>query len=440
MMVVDLPLSYFTSTLAGALTGRPGTSFLVDGGGAILGPPGCGESLAERWQGARRAQGRSSGLVRASPQVVDLAGRRARAARPRRSSVRTAGRSACWRRWLRSRRRCGRSPSPRWSMAAPERSSSCSRSSWSRGARAGGCAGCRRRPPSWRRATSGCACRRRAPTRSPTSGARSTSWRSPWLAGTPELGARTEEAQRRRQELEVLNTVIQAAHTSLDLRESLEAILDRLMALFDFMAGAIRLLDEPRDNLILVAHRGLRPSYAANPDSLAHGRGPQRAGAPNAAALAPERADRPRSVRGPGARGHGGGRRSLDPDPVEGPGLGAVVLMGQRKPEFTESRALAARQHRPGGWDRDAERAPLQPGASAAGGGGAAPGARGGAGGDRAVSDGDARPRPRPGSRGRARVRGDECRCREHPAAGRRHPSLRARSRTVRRIARRPSS
>ena len=83
-----------------------------------------------------------------------------------------------------------------------------------------------------------------------------------------ELGARTEEAQRRRQELEVLNEVIQAAHTSLDLRESLEAILDRLMVLFDFTAGAIRLLDETRDNLILVAHRGLRPSYAANPIPL----------------------------------------------------------------------------------------------------------------------------------------------------------------------------
>ena len=83
-----------------------------------------------------------------------------------------------------------------------------------------------------------------------------------------ELRARTEEAQRRRQELEVLNAVIQAAHTSLDLQESLEAILDRLMALFDFSAGGIRLVDESRDNLILVAHRGLRPSYAANPVSL----------------------------------------------------------------------------------------------------------------------------------------------------------------------------
>ena len=51
VIVLDLPLSYFVSTLAGALAGRPGTSFLVDANGAILGPPGAAESLAARWKG-----------------------------------------------------------------------------------------------------------------------------------------------------------------------------------------------------------------------------------------------------------------------------------------------------------------------------------------------------------------------------------------------------
>jgi len=88
-----------------------------------------------------------------------------------------------------------------------------------------------------------------------------------------EVRARTEEAQRGRQELEVLNTVIHAAHTSLDLKESLEAILDRLLALFDFSSGAVRLLDGTSDALVLVAQRGLRPTYAANPIPLRVGEG-----------------------------------------------------------------------------------------------------------------------------------------------------------------------
>ena len=138
-----------------------------------------------------------------------------------------------------------------------------------------------------------------------------------------EVRARTEEAQRQRQELEVLNTVIQAAHTSLDLQESLEAILDRLMALFDFSAGGIRLVDESRDSLILVAHRGLRPSYAANPVSLRPGEGDSgqtlRVGHP----LVLNERGAARALPGPGARGPGGRRRPLHPDPVQGRGARA---------------------------------------------------------------------------------------------------------------------
>ena len=57
----------------GRADGRPGTSFLVDGSGAILGPPGSAETLAERWRGP----GELSEILRTppgDPQVVDLAG------------------------------------------------------------------------------------------------------------------------------------------------------------------------------------------------------------------------------------------------------------------------------------------------------------------------------------------------------------------------------
>ena len=116
----------------------------------------------------------------------------------------------------------------------------------------------------------------------------------------------------------------------------------------------------------------------------------------------------------------------------KGQALGAVVLIGQRKPDFTDAEFSPARQHRPRGGDRDPERAPLQPDPGAAGGGGATPRAGGGPRRDRAVGDRDPRSRPRAGPRGRARVGGDGGGRREHPSAGRRHAPLRARPRTVR--------
>ena len=152
-----------------------------------------------------------------------------------------------------------------------------------------------------------------------------------------EVHARTEEAQRQRQELEVLNTVIQAAHTSLDLKESLEAILDRLLVLFEFTAGAIRLLDETGDNLILVAHRGLRPSYVANPLTLRAGEGDSgqtlRAGRPlvlnDPAQVAPYRERVP--------EGQEVGGVLLIPILSKGQPLGAVVLIGPQKLDFSET-------------------------------------------------------------------------------------------------------
>jgi hypothetical protein len=71
VVVLDIPMSYFTGILAGALAGRPGTSFLVDENGIILGPRGAAESLATLWKGP----GKLSAILRIypeTPQVVDL--------------------------------------------------------------------------------------------------------------------------------------------------------------------------------------------------------------------------------------------------------------------------------------------------------------------------------------------------------------------------------
>ena len=255
-----------------------------------------------------------------------------------------------------------------------------------------------------------------------------------------ELGARTEEAQRRRQELEVLNTVIQAAHTSLDLKESLEAIIDRLLALFDFSAGGIRLLNETGDQPDPGRAKGSATELCGQSGSLSFGRGRQRPGPSGRASPRPERPGPDRPLPGAGSRGPGGRRRPVDPDPVQGRGARRRRLGRASEAGLQRDRASPAGYHRPGGRDGHPERAPLQSDAGAAGGGGTTPGARRGPGGDRAVRDRDARPRPRAGPRGRARVRGDGRRCREHPSAGRRYPSLCARPRTVRGVARLRSS
>ena len=45
LKAAGLTVFHVVPTLAGALTGRPGTSFLVDGRGIILGPPGAGKTM-----------------------------------------------------------------------------------------------------------------------------------------------------------------------------------------------------------------------------------------------------------------------------------------------------------------------------------------------------------------------------------------------------------
>ena len=335
VVVLDLPLSYFTATLAGALTGRPGTSFLVDENGAILGPPGAAESLAARWKG----RGELSAMLRTpptDPQIVDLAdGGRGLLVR---EAVGVYG----------------------WSVGvlAPLAEAEGSVRALTQSTLAYGSGGAvvlvlavvlvargaSRRVRRLQAVTAQLA-EGNFGLRMPVEGTdevgdlgRSFNMMAESLARRDaEVHARTAEAQRQRQELEVLNTVIQAAHTSLDLRESLEAILDRLLALFGFAAGGIRLVNEAGDGLVLVAHRGLRPSYAANPVSLRPGEGDSgqtlRVGRPmvlnDEAHLAPYRERVP--------EGQPVGGVLFIPILSKGESLGAVVLIGQRRLEFTEA-------------------------------------------------------------------------------------------------------
>jgi signal transduction histidine kinase/HAMP domain-containing protein/ActR/RegA family two-component response regulator len=333
VMAVDLPLSYFTATLAGALTGRTGTSFLADVNGTILGPPGAKEALVARWKGSKELAETLRALP-GDPRIVDLEdGDRGLLVR---TSVGAHGWSIGF-------------LAPLAETEGPVRA--LTRTTLLYGS-AGAIVlvlavvlvalGASRRVRRLQSATAQLASGNFG-LRMPAEGSdevgelgRSFNLMAESLARRDaELGARTEEAQRRRQELEVLNAVIQAAHTSLDLRESLEAILDRLMALFNFTAGGIRLLDESREHLILVAHRGLRPSYAANPIPLRNDEGHSgqalRARQPlllsDATDLAPYRERVPEGTTVGGVL--------LIPILSKGQGLGAIVLMAERRLDFT---------------------------------------------------------------------------------------------------------
>jgi signal transduction histidine kinase/CheY-like chemotaxis protein len=335
VVVLDLPMSYFTATLAGALTGRPVTSFLVDGNGNILGPAGAAESLAARWAGP----GELASILRSppgDPLLIDLhdGGRGLLVREPLVAQAWSVGVLA-----------------PLDETEGPVRALTHSTLAYgsvgvvvlvvavvlvARGAS--------RRVRRLQAATAQLA-EGDFGLRMPAEGTdevgdlgRSFNMMAESLARRDvEVRARTEEAQRQRQELEVLNAVIQAAHTSLDLKESLEAILDRLMAQFDFSAGGIRLVDESKDSLVLVAHRGLRPSYAANPVSLRSREGDSgytlRVGHPlvlnEEAQLVPYRDRVPEGQKVGGAL--------FIPILSKGEALGAVVLIGAHPLHFTDA-------------------------------------------------------------------------------------------------------
>jgi signal transduction histidine kinase len=335
VIVLDLPMSYFTGTLTGVLSGRSGTSFLVDGNGTILGPPGALEALTSRWKGPEELRS----VLRSPP------------GEPRVVELRDGDRGLLVRAMVGAHG---------WSVGvlAPLAETESRVRALTQSTLAYGSIGAivlvtaivlvvrgaSRRVRRLQAATAQLAAGNFG-LHVPAEGSdevgdlgRSFNIMVESLARRDaEVSARTEEAQRRRQELEVLNTVIQAAHTSLDLKESLEAILDRLMALFACSAGAIRLLDETVGKLILVAQRGLRPSYAANPISLGVDEGH------SGRAL---RAQRPLVLNDPTdlapfwervPEGTAVGGILLIPILSKGQALGAIILMGQRELDFSES-------------------------------------------------------------------------------------------------------
>ena len=350
MMVVDLPLSYFTSTLASALTGRPGTSFLVDGSGAILGPPGAAESLAARWRGP----GELGAILRTrpdEPQVVDLA---------------DGGHGLLVRAVVGAHGWSVGVLAPLVEIEGPVRALTQSTLAYgSAGAVVLVLAvvlvarGASRRVRRLQAATAQLA-EGHFGLRMPAEGTdevadlgRSFNVMAESLARRDaELGARTEEAQRRRQELEVLNAVIQAAHTSLDLKESLEAILDGCWHSSTFRPEAsgwstrrATVLSSSRTGVCDLATRPIRCPFA---------RGRGTAGdAPGRPPPGPQRSDAARSLSGARAREPGGWRRPPHSDPVQGRGAGrrrprrATEAGSSPNPSCTFSLPLVLRWERP---------------------------------------------------------------------------------------------
>ena len=269
LIVLSLPMDYIDTMLADALAGRQGTPFLLDREGTILGPPGAHEALQAQWEG---------------PDALDATLR----ALPRLAEAIHLPRLSGGGRGLLAHAPVGAED---WSagILAPlseteVRVAALTRFTLTYGAIAalalvgvavlvarGAGRRVRRLQGAAAQVTQGnFSLRLPTETRDELGDlARSFNTMAESLARRDvEVQARTEEAERRRQELEVLNTVIHAAHTSLNLRQSLEAILNNLLALFQFRSGAVRLLNAASGTLEMAAHRGLRPAYAAKPIPL----------------------------------------------------------------------------------------------------------------------------------------------------------------------------
>jgi GAF domain-containing protein len=85
------------------------------------------------------------------------------------------------------------------------------------------------------------------------------------LAGQASVAIRNarlyEELARRHRELAALYAVAQGLNRPLDLEGILQEALDRVLAVTQAQGGGIRLIDPDRQELVLVAHRGLSEVY-----------------------------------------------------------------------------------------------------------------------------------------------------------------------------------
>src|SRR5687768_13173353 len=80
---------------------------------------------------------------------------------------------------------------------------------------------------------------------------------------------------RRLRELEALYSISRAIHGSLDSDQVLHHALQQVLAVFEFPAGVMRLLDARTGELVLTAQAGLSPHLAHQlPRALRIGEGP----------------------------------------------------------------------------------------------------------------------------------------------------------------------
>ena len=89
------------------------------------------------------------------------------------------------------------------------------------------------------------------------------------LAVEDELSAVAEPARRLR-DLEALYSIASAIHASLDLDQVLRHALEKVLEVFQFPVGTVRLLDTPTGELALTAHSGLSPELAEVMTSTIH--------------------------------------------------------------------------------------------------------------------------------------------------------------------------
>lgn len=83
------------------------------------------------------------------------------------------------------------------------------------------------------------------------------------LQGAPASGEEETSPTRRLRELEALYSISCVIHASLEFDEVLRHALDKVLEVFDFRAGVLRLLDTSTGELVLTAHAGLSPGLTA---------------------------------------------------------------------------------------------------------------------------------------------------------------------------------
>ena len=70
-----------------------------------------------------------------------------------------------------------------------------------------------------------------------------------------------EEMMKLNQELSILNAISQTVNQSIDLDEILNKSVDKMMEMTDVRSAGIYLLDEKKNDLVFVVHRGFSKKF-----------------------------------------------------------------------------------------------------------------------------------------------------------------------------------